>query len=308
MSFFPHRIFLLPLLLLPLMLWGCAGAAVTTLPPTAMPIATALTKTVSTTNSTNAPTRGAEANDNLPPELGAAFTKTRAVRNVRYEIISQVTLTQNGAPAPQPGLKAHGEESGENHHLAITSVMNASGETATFEYITLEGVTYIKGLRGLPGVDPKKWYIFPKELGNVTRDAPGVKSLLADLEGQDLEQGAFQKESTETIDGQTCAIWSAQNPKLAQSFIGIANSQNGTNQMQTLDKGEFRIWTCADGYIHRLAGSISGHDPANPANQATVQLMFHIFDHDAAITLGVPAGAQEFQLPVQGTDATPTPE
>lgn len=305
----PPRVALFPaLLLLLLMLWGCAGAAVTTVPLTALPNPTALTKTVSPTGSANSPTRNTTANDSLPAELGAAFAKTRDVRNVRYEITSQVTLAQNGTPVPQPGLQAHGEESGENHHLAITSVMNATGETATFEYITLAGVTYIKGLRGLPGVDPEKWYIFPKELGNVTRDAPGVKSLLADLEGAELERGNFQSEGTETLSGQACTIWSAKNPKLAQSFIGIANSQNGTSQMQSLDKGEFRIWTCPDGYIHRIAGSISGHDPANPGTQATMQLMFHIFDHDAAITISAPEGAQEFQLPVQGKEATPTPE
>lgn len=289
-----------------LVLWGCTGAA-STPQPTVLSNPTALTKTVPPTSTSSLPVSGTAANDMLPPEISAAFSKTRAAQNVRYEISSEFSFIQDGKQVKPPGLQARGEESGANHHLAISGIMNATGETATFEFVTLEGVTYIKGLSGIPGVDPTQWYIFPKELGNVTRDAPGVKALLADLAAQNLDRGNFQTAGTETVDGQACTVWSAQNPKLAQSFIGIANNRDTTSQLQTLDKGEFRMWTCADGYIHRITGAVWGHDASNPNNQANMQLTFHIFDHDAPITITAPAGAQEFQLPVQGTDATPTP-
>jgi hypothetical protein len=292
--------------LLPIALAGCGGTA-------ASPVTTSLaTPTLSVTRTTIATgaalaTVPPDQNSQLPLEILAAFKKTRAVKNVRYEITSHVSFVQNGATVERPGLNAQGAESGDNRHLAISGIMNTTGEVATFEFITLDGVTYIKGLRGIPGVNPAQWYKFPQELGNVTRDAPSVKTLLAEFELPDLKQGEFTSADSETVDGTACTIWTAHDPKLAQGFIGIANSHEAANQLRALDKGEFRVWTCADGYIHRITGSVQGHDPSNTENQATVQMTFHLYDHDASIDISPPPDAQDFQVPIQGADETPTP-
>lgn len=243
----------------------------------------------------------------LPSEIADAFARTRNVRNVRYEITSRVTLTQDKQTTQQPGLVAHGAESGDNRQLALSGIVNAAGQAATFEFITLGGVTYVKGLNGIPGVNPAQWYRFPKELGNVTHDAPGVKTLLAQLEAQDIQNAEFSSAGFESIDGQVCAIWLARNPELARGLLGIAGSAQATAQLGALDQGEFRVWTCADGYMHRIIGVVEGHDPSNPSHQATVQLTVHLYDLDAEIPITAPPDAQDFQVPVTGESETPTP-
>lgn len=244
----------------------------------------------------------------LPTAITDALARTRAVRNLRYEITSQVSLTQDSKAIQQPGLNAQGAESGDNRQLLLSGIMNATGQAATFEFITLNGVTFIKGLNGIPGVNPAQWYRFPKELGNVTHDAPGVKSLLAQLETQDIQNAEFQTAGSETIDGQPCEIWTARDPKLAVGLLGIAGSAQANNELQALDVGEFRVWTCADGYLHRLTGLVQGHDPSNPNNRATVQLTVHLYDHDADILITAPPDARDFQVPITEESETPTPK
>lgn len=293
-----HSIVVLAILILPV-LGGCGSN------PTATPAPTLSPTTVATNSPATAP--HPLPTSTLPAEILAAFKKTRAVQNVRFEITSLVTFMQNGKTVTQPGLNAQGKENGENRHLAISGTMNSTGEMATFEFVTLNGVTYIKGLNGIPGVNPAQWYRFPQELGNVTHDAPSVKSLLSELEAQDLTQGAFQTAGNETLDNQSCTLWRAHNTKLAEGFIGIANNHDATGQLKALDDGEFLISICADGYLHRITGKVKGHNPDNPAQKASIQLEFHLFDHDTQIAITAPQDATDFQVPMQEAKETPTP-
>lgn len=231
-----------------------------------------------------------------------ALQKTLAAPNARYELAAQITLTQNDAPIAQPGIRARGQENGANRQLVLEG---GPGASATFEFIVLDGETFIKGLSGMPGIDPAQWYRFSNELGNITRDAPNRNTLLAALNPQTLEQSGFASAGHETFDGQDCSIWLTQDLKLVSNFIGIANSQ--VNDLNKQNAGELRVWTCADGYIHQLRGSLQGHLPANPTAPATMQLTVHLFDYDAPITITAPDDARDFQAPVQTADETPSP-
>lgn len=275
-----------------------------------LPAAPTAAITTSPTASANSlpTTTHAASQTQLPSDIANAFIKTRSVRNVRYEITSQVSLLQNGKPQQKPGVHAIGAESGDNRQLALSGIMNATGEAATFEFITLDGVNYIKGLYGIPGINPAQWYRFTRELGNVTHDAPGIRTLLAQLEMQDIQNAAFQNVGSETLDGQSCVIWLARDPKLAEDLLGIAGGTQANSEFQALDQGEFRVWTCADGYMHRIIGSVLGHDPAAPEHQATMELSVHLYDHDAEIIITAPPDARDFQAPVTNQKETPTPE
>lgn len=243
----------------------------------------------------------------LRPEISNAFLKTQQVENVRYEITSQVSFMRNGQPVQQPGLSARGEERGQDRHLAISGVMNTTGTIITYEFITLDGVTFAKGLSGLPGINPVQWYRMGKELGDVTRDAPSVKTLLADLQIQDFQRTVFEPGATDKLDNLDCTVWMAQNPKLGQGFIGIANSREAAAQLKQVDHAEFKLWICTDGYIHKIAGQVTGHNPDTPQDKASVTLTFLIFDQNTPITITAPANAQEFQLSFPEAQPTPTP-
>ena len=243
----------------------------------------------------------------LPPAIAATFEKTRAVTRIRYDINSRVTLTRAGLSVDQPGMHAQGEEDGPNRHLAISCVMATSGQPATFEFITVDGATYTKGLSGIPGIDSTQWYRFGKELGNVTRDAPTLHSLLDDLETNDLKRGAFQKTGQETMDGEDCTLWVAQNPQLAQGFVGSANNSQAAAELAELDRSEFKLWTCSDGYIHQITALVAGHNPAHRNDKGEVQLTIHLFDHNKPVTISAPPDARDFQAPAQGPTPTGPP-
>ncbi len=268
------------------------------LPGTATAVGAA---TVAPTPKLAAPTPTPLADSASSSQVAESFARTRQVARVRYKITSAVTLTQDGKAVPQNGLSAQGAENGDNRQLTLSGIMNATGDAATFDLIVLDGVTYLKGLNGIPGVNPAQWYRFPSELGNVTHDAPGVKSLLAQLELQDVQNAAFQNEGSETIGAQTCTRWLARDTHLAQGLLGIAGSARAGNQLQALDRAEFRVWTCADGYMHRLTGLVEGHDPANPSQRASVQLTIELYDHDGAIDITAPKDVQDFQAPPSET-------
>ena len=268
------------------------------------------TSTISAPTRAPAPTVAPATNfnsDKSPAEIADAYRKTLALQRVRYKITSLISYMQNGAPVQQPGLNARGAESGSNRSFAISGIMNTTGEPATFEFITLDNITYVKGLSGIPGVQPDKWYKFPPELGNFTRDAPGIKTLLADLKLDEQRANSFAHTGSEALDGHACDIWLANDSKLAEGFIGIANNAQATEQLQAVDGGQVRVWTCDDGYLHRLTGSLQGHAPDNSANKATMELDFVLFDHNVEIPLTAPPGAQDFQVPATETEATATP-
>ena len=97
----------------------------------------------------------------MPEELGAAFDRTKAATKIRYEIASMASFTLNGSSRSQPGISAKGEGADGNQHILLTGVMNGTGQTTSFEFILLNGETYIKGLAGIPGVDPTLWVQIP---------------------------------------------------------------------------------------------------------------------------------------------------
>lgn len=243
----------------------------------------------------------------LPAEIATAFENSQNATNVRYQVSSEVTFVQDGKEVKQPGMSAKGDGSGANQYIAISGVMDATGQLATFEIITLDGETYLKGLAGLPGVDAGTWYHFPKELGNVSKDAPTALTLLADIDIQDFQRGQFKKSETQSLDGQQCTVWSAQNAQLAQAFAGIANSPEAEAQLERIDSAEFQVWTCPDGYLHQITGTVKGHNPHNTSEHATVALSFHLYDFGVPIKITAPPNAQEFQLPQRPSSGTPPP-
>lgn len=281
------------------------------LQPAAITAVTPNSPTQSTNTASGNPNLGGgrdtPAPSELPNEVATAFEKTKNATNARYQVSAQVTFVQDGKEVQQPGMSAQGEGSGANQYISISGVLNATGQLATFEIITLDGETYLKGLAGLPGVEPGAWYHFPKELGNVSKDAPTALSLLTDIDIQDFQRGQFIKSETQTLDGQQCTVWTAQNAQLAQTFVGIANSPEAEAQLERIDDAEFQVWTCPDGYLHQIAGTVKGHNPNKTSDHATVVLNFHLYDFGMPIKITAPPDAKEFQLPQRPPAGTPPP-
>jgi hypothetical protein len=270
------------------------------------PAPTALPPTVSQ-NSPPAATIPAQNTtpEPLPAAISDALEKTKNINRVRYEIQVNASFADNGAATQQPPVITQGEENGADRHLVIQGMHSANGELLPYEAITVGQVTYIKGLNGISGVDPNTWYRFTAELGNITRDAPTVKKQLAELQNDEFKRGQFQSTGKETLDNLECTIWASQNEKLAPAFLGVNDDPELAAQVQVLDNSELQIWTCADGYVHRVHAALQGHNKKNSAHQSGVQVNFRIYDQNGKIAITAPSGAQDFQLP--STETTPTP-
>jgi len=163
------------------------------------------------------------------------------------------------------------------------------------------------GELGVPGLDANTWYQFPKELGNVAQNATSAKTLISGLNTEDLRRGDFKATDIEVLDLLPGQVWKASNSaSLAENFGTVGGSEVVDQQLKAVDKSEFKIWTCGDGYMHQITGHVEGHDPNKASDKAIADITFHIYDfNNTNITITPPANAQPFALPGIGT--TPTP-
>ncbi len=285
-----------------------SAPATATTAPTTVPVATAASAAP-----TPAPSGGTGAGSsttaappgNLPEDLANAVTKTKDVKAARYDITSNVSFTENGQLKNQPGISGKGESNGTDSHMALTGITDQTGQSQSFEFIQAGGDTYVKGGLGIPGLDANSWYKFPRTGGDVTKGAPTATSLLSGLDPEDFRPGNFTATGIEVLDLQPCRVWSSTSTKLGEDFSSGSGNEIADRQLKAVDKADFKVWTCADGYLHQIKGHIEGHDPDVATDKATMDLTLHVYDFGSNIAINPPAGAKNFEIP--GLNVTPTP-
>lgn len=262
--------------------------------PTAVPTATVPLATATATPVT------------LPSAIAFALNKTQQLKSLQFEFESGVTLVKDGKTTQVPGLTMKGEDSTENRHVTLTGTTSDTHQVISYEITVLGAAVYIKGLNGRPGIDPNQWYQLPDTLQQSVRNLPTARGLIASFTPDDFTSAQFEKEGSEYLDDQTCSIWSARNATSAQALMGVASGSDLRNQLGDIDTTEFKIYTCADGFIHLMSGQVAGHDPAAKANTSTVALRFHMTDFDQALNIQAPTDAKLFQPPTPRPTALPT--
>lgn len=285
------------------LLAGCGGIFPTPTPtPTATPLPTATATATPTVTATRPRPTATPANP-MPPAIAFALNKTQEARSMNFEFESLVTLTQAGQTKKVPGLALKGFDSTLNRQVSISGTTSDTNEFITYEIVVLGADVYIKGLGG-NGLNDQQWYKLPEAAQGGVRRLPTARGLIASFSPEDVSKAQFKADGSETLDDETCSVWSAQNPENAQTLIGVTAESDLRKQLGEIDQTEFKMWTCADGYIHLMTGQVQGHSAENKEDLATVTLRFQMNHFEEAFDVQAPTGAIPFpNAPAPATEA-----
>lgn len=292
------------------MLWviaGCAPAATPTPAPTAPPPPTETATPAPTATETAAaqPSATAVVTSTLPAPVGFALNKTQNAKSLRYQFETSVSITQDGKSQVIPGLSLNGTDSTLNRQVTISGTTSDTNEFITYEVIVLGDKVYLKGLKGVTGVDPAVWYELPADAQAGVRRLPSARGLLASFTQDDFSKGQFEQAGTETLDNVQCSIWSAKNGQFVLNLVGVTEGTELGKQVGVVDSSEFKLWTCADGYVHLMTGLVQGHSASNQNNTAAVNLRFVLSDLDQPLDIKAPDNTQPFPIQAQQPTAAP---
>lgn len=256
---------------------------------------------------TSAPTRlkpTATPENQIPSAIAFALNKTQNASTMNFEFESVVTITQNGQTQKIPGLTINGYDSTLNRQVTISGTTSDTREFITYDVIVIGQDVYVKGLAS-NGLDTAQWYRLPEPMQSGVRRLPTARGLIASFDPADVGKARFQQAGTENVDDETCTVWDAQNTDFAQTLVGVTPDSELGKQLGTVDSAEFKLWTCADGYIHLMTGSVQGHSAQNAADKTGVTLRFRMTDFDQSQTIQPPSDAKSLPTPSQA-GATPT--
>lgn len=284
---------------------GCGSLPATPTPtPTATPPPTA-TSTAAPSPSATRPNPTATKANTLPPAIAFSLNKTQSAHSIKYNYAQELTLVQNGKTSTIPMLTVSGADSTLNRETTISGTTSDTNEFVTYQVIVIGADAYVKGITGIPGVDPTKWYQLPEGAQTGVRRLPSALGLIASFSPDDVAKAQFQSNGSETLEDQTCTVWSAQNPQFAQTLIGLAEGSELRKQIGEIDKTELKLLTCADGYIHQIFGQVSGRSAKNAADTVTLTLRFEMSNFDEALKIEPPAEVSPFPSAPPEGQATP---
>lgn len=298
-----HALFVTGLLCI-FLVAGCSAFATPTPTPTATPLPTNTPTVVPTNTATPRPSPTQNANA-LPPAINFALNKTQGARAMVFDFATGITALQDGKTAQLPGFALKGKDSTLNRHVTVSGTTSDTNEFITYEVIVFGDAVYVKGLTGIAGIDPKLWYELPADIQASVRRLPTARALLASFSPEDFGTAKFQTAGTETLDEERCTVWSAQDAPAIQKIIGVTEAAELKEQMGEIDSSELKVWTCADGYIHRIRGLVKGHNTQNPSNIVSITLSFNMNQFDGALDIQPPADAKPFEPQAEDT-TTPT--
>lgn len=281
-----------------LLLAGCEAVLPTPTPmPTDTPVPTATPlPTVTSLPTATLPKPTETPANTLPPAIAFALNKTQGAQSVKFEFSSGVTLVQGGKTQEIPGLALKGADSTLNRQVTISGTTTDTNELISYELVVLGADVYIKGLNS-NGLNAGQWYKLPEQVQAGVRRLPTARGLISSFSPEDVSKADLQQAGTETLDELVCSVWSAKNGASAQALIGVTPDSDLRKQLGEIDATEFKIWTCADGYIHLLTGEVRGHSAQDKANTARVTLRFQMNDFDKALQIQAPEGAIAFPTP-----------
>lgn len=291
-----------------LVLAGCAVLPTPAPTPTATPAPTSTPLPTATAQPTAARPQPTVTQANaLPPAVAFALNKTQGAHSMDFDFLTGITNVVSGKTTELPGLALKGQDSTLNRHVTVSGTTSDTNEFITYEVIVFGDNVYVKGLTGVPGIDPALWYVLPAEMQSGVRRLPTARGLLSSFNAEDFASAKFSNNGTEPLDDETCTVWSAQNPATIQKIIGVNDSETLKKQLGEIDGSTLKIWTCADGYIHKIEGQVLGHNAQNTNDTVSINLHFKMNQFDGAFDIQAPPDAKPFAPQAEPTaTATPT--
>lgn len=306
MKLFPRTLILVVTALM--LCVGCGIVPTPTPTPTATPLPTNTPLPTATALPTaTRPQPTATKENALPPAVAFALNKTQGARSLDFDFATGITNVKDGKTTELPGLALKGQDSTLNRHVTVSGTTSDTNEFITYEVIVFGENVYVKGLTGVPGIDPAQWYALPADLQTGVRRLPTARGLLSSFNADDFAAAKFSSSGAETLNDENCTVWSAQNPAAIQKIIGVTDSESLKKQLGEIDSTELKIWTCADGYIHKIQGQVLGHNALDKNDTVSINLHFKMNQFDRAFDIQAPPDAKPFVADTAPTITT-TPE
>ncbi|HQV70679.1 MAG TPA: hypothetical protein PLJ62_06845 [Thermoflexales bacterium] len=267
-----------------------APPTATAVPPTATPIPP---------TATTAPKTGGMISDVIE----------RMSKETPYRM--EITMTAKGMPASAgigdaPVIFAKGEVNGKNSHMQMGGVIFAlfTGDPEKpMEMLTIGDDTYVKGPAPLFGAPDSKWYTMTGGSSSVVSNpAAGIFGEKGDNQVKDSD---FTKSGSETVDGKKCDIYLGNKDALQKAYDGLGTSGEDAAKIEA---GEYKIWICDDGYLHKLSMTLKTDFTGNGI-MMDMLIVAHMYDFGANIKIERPANPQAAKEPsFDALMATPTPK
>ena len=279
--------------------------AVTMLIPTATPAPPTDTPAPPTRTPAPAMTSTPEApSDNT---LQAAILKTSAAASYQIEMV----MTGSGQPfAALSGddqntevtlMAITGQHNRQNAAFTMsglaTALLGAGPDGA--QVIAADGKTYLRGPAPLLGALEERWYILPDEQASMAQAPVDMLQFLrrfAEDSAGEFEF-AFQREDSQEFEGQSCEVYTADAPATREALDSFgANIVPGAGSL-SMQAGEFRVWVCDDGFVHRLQMNFELSSADGERKVVLFKGDVRLRDHGASIEISAPADAIALDLP-----------
>ena len=279
----------------------------TPVPPTATPVPPTDTPI---TPATAQP--GDNALNTIDDAIQATLLKTST--SATYRI--QMTMTGSGQPfaalagdaeTEVPLMAVAGEYSQQNVAFTMSGLATAlmGGGPDGVQFITAGGKTYLHGPLPLLSATEDRWYVLPEGPSNLAQAPVDTDRFLQRFTGESASQFAFTNQGSQPYDGHTCDVYQADAQATQEALASFgANAVPGARDL-TMQAGEFNLWSCDDGYIHRMQMRFELGSKDDQAKVILFKAEVRLYDHGADVTVVAPADAAPLNLP---TFDLPTPE
>lgn len=204
-----------------------------------------------------------------------------------------------------------GEAKGQDSHFKMTGFIAAFLGTEPdkgIEIISVGDKSYVHGPVQLLGANEDKWYEMPSDSASTVKPPLTSQTFLESFGGNGLNPSDLKKTGTETLDSQTCDVWTADESALEKAFKEIGQQTGGQEDNQVVDAGQFKFWVCRDGYLHQVLLSVDGHNKDKPDEKGSFIVSMHMYDiNSPSIQIEAPTGAVPLEVPSFLNMGTPTP-
>ncbi|MGQ9903300.1 MAG: hypothetical protein ACUVRU_02965 [Anaerolineae bacterium] len=278
--------------------------AVTMLIPTATPAPP--TDTPAPPTSTPAPAITSTPEVPSDNTLQAAILKTNAAS---YQI--EMVMTGSGQPfAALSGddqntevtlMAITGQHSRQNAAFTMSGLATAllgAGQDGA-QVIAADGKTYLRGPAPLLGALEERWYILPDEQASMVQAPADMLQFLRRFAEDNTGEFefAFDPEGSQEFEGQSCEVYIADVPATREALDSFgANIVPGAGSL-SMQAGEFRIWICDDGFVHRLQMNFELSSADGERKVILFKGDVRLRDHGASIEISAPADAIALDLP-----------
>lgn len=172
------------------------------------------------------------------------------------------------------------------------------------EFLSVGGKSFIMGKR--VGDTEAKWYTMTNSESMQTPVSP--ETMLESFQKANIDPSAFQKKASQPLDNMNCDVYSGDKDAVIKAFQTMGTSTQSDFDPSTVDQAQLDFFICNDGFLHQVQMNLAMHDKDKPDQKSTFELLFHIFDINAAdIKIEEPANAQPLPAPSFGGETeTPT--